>query len=119
MPRPPWMLPEVGTLFQPNADAVLGSLPPTWTQPGGPGTRVFPQQTDSAAGEFEPPMTPTGMYVPGCGHPCNCLAVFKQYDIITAEDVAIICCPACTYIQQIINPYRNYENYIKTPIFVG
>lgn len=111
-------LPQIGTLYNPRGDAALGNLPPTWTQPGGPGTQVFPRQTDSAAGEFEPPMVPIGWYIPGCGHPCNCLAIFRQYDSVTQQEMAIICCPACTYVQEII-PWDRYEDYIQTPIVVA
>lgn len=117
MPRPAWMLPELGSLYPISDDVIPSEMPPTWTQPGGPGTTVYPQQMDSAAGEFEPPMTPIGMYVPGCGHPCNCLKVFKQWDIITQQHWAIITCPACGYIQ-LLQLYSEYENYIETPIVV-
>lgn len=112
-------LPEIGTLYNPPGDAIPGTLPSVWSQPGGPGTRVFPQAYDSAAGEFEPPLIPYGMYIPGCGHPVNFLAVFREYDDESDEDAAIICCPVCTYIQRIIVPYDLFENYIETPILVA
>jgi hypothetical protein len=117
MPRPAWMLPEVGTLYNPSGDAIPGTLPPLYTQPGGPGTPVFPQPYDSAPGEFEPPLIATGMYSAGCGHIFNCNAVFKQFDIITQKDKAIICCPVCTYILA-IEDYDIFQNYIATPILV-
>lgn len=108
--------PQLGTLWNPYGDGIPGMSQKLWSQPGGPGTIVYPQMKDSAAGEFEPPMTPVGMYDFGCGHPMNCPAVFKVWDDDTQTEVALICCPACTYIQQIISPYSAYLDYIENPI---
>jgi len=30
-----------------------------------------------------------------------------------------VCCPVCSYIQEIIDPYENYSNYEITPIVVA
>jgi hypothetical protein len=118
-PIPPPLLPNIGTLYPAGGDAPLGNLPPTFTQPGGPGTPVFPQLTDSAAGQFEPPTTPTGMYTYLCLHTFNCPRVFKQFDPLTGQDAAIICCPVCGLIQDIIIPYDSFLNYIQNPILVS
>ena len=39
-------LPQIGTIYPLATDSILGqnSLGPLYTQPGGPGTQVFPQQ---------------------------------------------------------------------------
>lgn len=118
-PIPPPLLPNIGTLYPLSGDVPLGNLPPTWTQPGGQGTPVFPQPTDSAAGQFEPPTTPTGMYTFGCLHVFNCPRIFKQFDPLKSRDAALICCPMCGYIQDIINPYELYDDYIQNPIIVA
>lgn len=112
-------LPEIGTLYNPPGDAIPGTLPSVWRQPGGPGTTVYPQPYDSAAGEFEPPLIPQGMYSFQCGHIFNLPAIFEEYDPDTDEQAAIICCPVCTLVQQIIEPYEEYLNYIQNPIVVA
>jgi len=30
-----------------------------------------------------------------------------------------VCCPICSYIQEIIDPYANYQNYMDTPIVIA
>lgn len=112
-------LPETGLIYNPYGDAIRGTLASPWSQPNGRWTEVFPQQYDSAAGEFEPPLIPYGMYRLGCGHASNILAIFKEYDSDTGEQVALICCPVCTFLQQIISPYATYQNYIDVPIVVA
>lgn len=113
-----YYLPKVGTLYSPYGDAIPGTGTPLYTQPNGPGTPVVPQPYDSAAGQFEPPLLSIGMYSFGCGHFFNCPAVWKEFDVITEKDKALICCPVCTYIQE-IEDYDTYQDYIQTPIVVA
>lgn len=93
---------------------------PFWSQPGGIGTQVFPAQPSqfplNFQGYYQVPMTYPSLYVAGCLHAFNCYAVFEVYDPVLAEQVALICCPACQFIQAIIAPYSNYQNYEITPI---
>lgn len=112
-------LPQIGTLYNPSGDAIPGTLPSFWSQPGGPGTTVYPQPKDTAAGFLEPPLISIGMYVWGCGHITNLPAVFEAYDDETQERAALICCPTCTFIQLIIEPYSRYQDYIAIPIVVA
>jgi hypothetical protein len=112
-------LPQVGTLLQPFGDAIPGTLASPWSQPGGPGTTVFPQPYDSAAGQFEPPLISIGQYLWGCGHITNLPWIFKAYDDDSEEEAALICCPVCSYIQMILEPYERYLNYIDTPIVIA
>lgn len=112
-------LPVIGSLYSPSGDALPGTLPSFWSQPGGPGTTVYPQPYDSAAGEFEPPLIPYGMYSFMCRHIFNLPAIFEEYDPVSGEQAAIICCPVCTLVQQIIIPYSEYQNYLQTPLVVA
>jgi hypothetical protein len=112
-------LPTVGTLYQPLGDSPVGSLPSFWTQPGGPGTIVYPQPYDSAKGQIEPPLISVGMYVWGCGHITNLPWIFKAYDDVNNEEAALVCCPVCSFIQYIIEPYSEYLNYIQNPIVIA
>ena len=107
-------LPEIGTLYQ------NPSIPmQTWTQPGGPGTTVYPQAYDSARGFLEAPLNPTGQYVPGCGHASNILRIWEVYDSDTNQQAALICCPVCTFIVRIIEPYSAFDDYIVCPIVIA
>ena len=108
-------LPEVGTLYEnPSIPA-----PPTWSQPGGPGTKVYPQAQDSAAGEFETPLIPQGQYIPGCGHASNILRIIEIYDDVNDMQAALVCCSVCSFIIRIIEPYEEFDNYLVTPIVIA
>ena len=105
MAYPP--LPAIGSLYTP---AEPGNLPPTYTQPGGVGTPVFPQQP---LGER------SAQYSFGCSHFFNIPRIWQVYDPDTEEQAALICCPLCGYIQRIIEPYSEFDNYIQNPIIVA
>lgn len=94
-----------------------------WTQPGGQGTPVFPQLPTQFptinTGYPQVVMSYPALYVFGCLHPLNCAEIFEVYDPYIQEQVALVCCPMCSFIQQIITPYENYSNYEDTPIVVG
>lgn len=64
-----------------------------FSQPEGPGTLVYPQQS---VGEMN------GTFACGCGHFFNDWMVYEQ--AVCGITSAILCCPMCTYIQQIITP---------------
>lgn len=93
-----------------------------WTQPDGIGTKVFPQfPTRFPAVNIGYPQVVfsyPSLYVFGCLHSLNCPEIFEVYDPYLDEQMALICCPMCSYIQQII-PHAQYENYEDTPIVVG
>ena len=105
-------LPQIGTIYPLATDSILGqsSLGPLYTQPGGPGTQVFPQQS---LGEKSAP------YSFGCGHFFNLPAIWEQYDPATKQQAAIIACPICGYVQRIIEPYSEFLNYIQTPLVIA
>jgi hypothetical protein len=111
-------LPQIGQIYLPQGNVPLGSLPSFWQQPGGIGTPVYPQPVDSAAGFLEPPLFPTGMYVFLCLHTFNLPSIYAQADPDTGELMAIICCPVCSIVQQIV-PYSQFEDYIATPIVIA
>lgn len=109
----------VGQLY---GDGLVNGLP-FWSQPGGIGTKVFPEQPRKFPlqyqGYFQVPMTYPSLYVAGCGHAFNCYAIYEAYDPYGEEQVALVCCPACGYIQEIISPYSDYSNWEITPIVVA
>jgi hypothetical protein len=80
----------LGTLyFSPISAGVT-----VWTQPGGPGTLVFPQQQP---GEM------IGLFSFGCGHWFNNICVVFEADTDQVQ-VAYLICPLCSYIQRAIKP---------------
>ena len=95
---------------------------PVWSQPGGPGTQVFPalpQQFPTVnIGYPSVVMSYPALYYAGCLHPLNCWEIYSYYDPYEEEIMALVCCPMCSYIQQIL-PLATYENYEDVPILVG
>lgn len=100
---------------------------PVWKQPGGPGTPVFPQlptqfpwsgarvdNTDN----YTWPAAYSALYYFGCGHPLNCPEIFSGYDPYLEEVMAYICCPQCSYIQQVM-PLAQYQDNQQTPLVVA
>lgn len=83
---------------------------PVWSQPGGVGTQVFPAQPQ---GEH------SALYSALCQHWFNCYEVYEAFNPYTGNQVALLCCPRCSLINQIIEPYSSYANYEDTPIVVG
>lgn len=83
---------------------------PTWSQPGGIGTPVFPAQPQ---GEH------SALYTAGCLHWFNVYEIYQVYDPYGLQQVKLLCCPLCSFINQIITPAENYNNYEITPIVTG
>src|SRR6516162_9578598 len=90
---------NVGTQLYPQYNNIA------WTQPGGPGTIVFPQQTNSTIPGFPVPGSSQNdkgqalWPVWGCGHGTNVLRLFKDFDSVTGLSAACVCCAVCSYIQ--------------------
>lgn len=83
-------VPVVGEIFDPQ------DYNPKFTQPGGPGTAVFPAQQ---TGEL------VGMWFSGCGHSFNAWMV----DCVAVAGVptAVIMCPVCRFCQRLITPFSS------------
>jgi hypothetical protein len=77
---------EVGALFP-------ESYQPIYTQPGGIGTPVVPQQE---VGEL------TGIYRSPCGHSLNSWET--AWATVNGSQMAIVKCPLCGYINNIYTP---------------
>jgi hypothetical protein len=83
-------VPVVGQIFNPP-----GYLPP-FTQPGGIGSPVYPAQS---SGELA-----TSQWIMNyCNHGCNNFLV--QAATLNGQQVALILCPLCQTISQIISPF--------------
>jgi hypothetical protein len=98
--------PQLGTLL--NGGLVHGL--PVWTQPGGPGTIVFPQQR---LGEM------VGLWVmPYCQHWTNNLDLHFAMEVGGVQS-CLICCPLCSMIVRILTPASLYldnnSNFILFP----
>ena len=101
-------LPAIGTLY--NTGLVNGLL--VWTQPGGPGSIVQPQPP-----QINPPPTwknsnwlPAYPYVYigllswPCGHWTNTCEIYQEFDPVNEVEAALLCCPVCSFIVQIVEP---------------
>src|ERR1700690_4054612 len=93
-------VPVVGEIWNPP-----GYLPP-FTQPGGPGTATFPQQTSAEL---------TAQWVASCGHAFQCWLVASCS--INGVQTAVIQCPYCSYVQQLISPYDAIYTWPNEIIF--
>ena len=103
---------QLGTLYYKNFNNVA------WSQPGGPYTKVFPQQVTGNSNLLttEPFNELTGMFLFGCGHSVNQVLLEMDFDIPTQSQVALICCPTCSYVSRVINPWIQAYNPITAAI---
>lgn len=93
---------ETGILYEQNRKYL-----PTFTQPGGQGTSVFPaQQTGELVGRF----------IAGCGHAFEAWTIYS--DSCNGVQSAFLCCPVCNFIQQIFTPY-NLIHQFPNEIIMG
>jgi len=109
----------VGTLYIPT----YNNIP--WSQPGGTGTKVYPGQANNQ------PFTayPVGgqvidevgqsLWIWGCGHGSDVVKIFKDYDPGNKSSIALICCPICTFIASVIEPYEAIFDVTQYPIIIG
>ena len=109
--------PPLGTLYIANYNGIA------WSQPGGPGTIVYPQQNTGSFGypgdQLLMQEKGQGLWVSGCQHWLDTWQIWKDINVCTNQNVAILTCPICSFIQQIITPYEAAFNVIEYPILVG
>ncbi len=96
-----------------------------WTQPGGPGTIVYPRQVQASSNLFsvEPFSELTGMFIGSCGHSFDSITLYRSYDYVGQTSVALICCPLCSVLFRVIAPFEaavmgnegNLQNAILFP----
>jgi hypothetical protein len=84
---------------------------------------VYPTQNDGPFLQFPVPgqfISEAGeaLWRAGCGHGFDDWQVFKDYDDSTGKSAAIQCCPICTFIVAIIEPYELIFNVMQYPILV-
>lgn len=88
-----------------------------YVQPGGIGTPVVPQ----APQVNPPPSWKNSNWLPkfpyvyvgllswGCKHWTNTCEVYRAFDNYSGESAALLCCPTCSYIGYIVEPYEEWE----------
>jgi hypothetical protein len=81
-------------------------------------------------------MSYPSLYIGNCGHAYNCLEIFEVFQASggygeggygeggygvggAGDQAALACCPVCSAIQEIFDPYGNFSNYEITPIVVA
>lgn len=99
---------EVGILYR--GGKINGQQ--VYTQPGGPGTPVVPLPPQQYPGHDEGypqiPFAYFGFLLMGCGHWINSCEVNQVYDPYTGMQAALLCCPICGYIQEIVEPATDW-----------
>lgn len=96
---------------------------PFYTQPAGPGTKVFPSQRDSVPwvdypvvglilNEFNP------WWVPSCLHAIQFPALIQEWDYDTNQSVMLVCCSICSLVQRTIIPAAEAYNPVQNAIIV-
>lgn len=86
---------NIGTMYiQPNGPNGL------FSQPGGPGTQVFPAQvTGSDYFSTRPFSELSGLMVAGCAHYQDYPTLQQEYDEVSDSIVMLCLCSVCSYIQ--------------------
>ena len=94
-----------------------------WTQPGGVGTLVYPQpqqySPENYQGYQQSQMSYPALYSAGCGHFFNCYSIQEVFQPSSGDQVALVLCPQCGYVQQVIDPFSSFENYEDTPLVIA
>ena len=110
------VLSPLGALYIPKWNNIA------WSQPGGVGTKVFPQENSGSFGYPVPGirMEEAGqaLWISGCSHGFDCLQVFRDYDSNTQKSVAVLTCPVCTFILNYVEPYEAIEDVLQYPILI-
>ena len=108
MPSNDW---QIGALYPPGG---LNNI--KWSQPGGVGTPVYPQQQTGVDYFSSHPFSElSGQFSVGCGHFCNMPLVQQEYDYVTESSVALICCPLCGYVQYTLEPFESALSTVYQP----
>ena len=108
MPSNSW---AVGTLYPPGG---LNNI--KWSQPGGAGTLVYPQQQTGVDYFSTKPFSElSGQFSCGCGHFVNEPLIQREWDFVTDSSVALICCPMCGYVQYTLEPFEDALNPVLNP----
>jgi hypothetical protein len=109
-------LAPIGTIYVP------GWMGIAWSQPGGPGTQVFPAENTGPFTAY--PVggqlfaENSGLWFFGCQHSVMLPMIFRDYDSVTLMSAAMICCPICTYLQRVQEPYESIDDPMRYPIVI-
>jgi len=89
-----------------------------WSQPGGPGTPVFPAQPTGNSDLFSvlPFNSKTGTYIMGCNHSMDQVWLQRDWDYINNVAVGLILCPQCSYCSRVISPWEQAYNPLQQAI---
>jgi hypothetical protein len=105
---------QIGALYPPGGRNNIA-----WSQPGGIGSQVFPQQvTSTEYFQVTPFSELSGMMSCGCGHFLNTPLIQREYDYNTNSSVALLCCPLCGYVNSILEPFESALSTVSQPQIV-
>ena len=97
---------------------------PFFTQPGGPGTQVFPTQANAVPwtdypipglilNEYNP------WWAPPCGHSLKYFDLIQEFDYETNSSVMLITCAVCNFVVNTIEPASEAYNPIERAIIIS
>ena len=112
MPSNDW---TIGLQYNPKWNNV------DWSQPT-PGGLVYPQQQNDPFVNYPVPgqffVELTGLWVAGCGHWMDLPLLQLEFDYPSGQNVMLVCCSLCSYIQYAINPWTEAYDPVQTPIVI-
>ena len=109
MPMNDW---QIGQQWDPRYNGIA------WTQPGGIGTKVYPQEVTGNSNLFTtlPYNELTGTFIFGCGHSADQVYLQMDYDYMSDQQVGLICCPVCSFVQRVISPWTEAYNPLTAAV---
>jgi hypothetical protein len=108
-------IPPLGSLYITNYQGIA------WSQPI-PGGTVYPQQNTGPFGypgnQILMQEPGQGLWTSGCGHWWDCIQVFRDYDSDAQQSAAVLCCPLCSFLIRVVEPYELIEDPIQYMILI-
>lgn len=88
-------------------------------QPGGPGTQVFPAPATGVDYFSTAPFSElSGLQFPGCGHSLDYPTLQNEYDEDTGEQVVLVICSECSFIQYATTPENAYSTVFNPQVII-
>jgi hypothetical protein len=97
---------------------------PFFTQPGGPGTQVFPTQANNIPWTDYPTVglvlsEISPWWFPPCLHSIKSWKLIREFDYETNQSCCLICCEVCSFVVRAVIPYEEILNPIQYAIVIA
>jgi hypothetical protein len=105
----------IGSLYYPNWNNIA------WSQ-ATIGGAVLPGPNDGSFGYPQNQIlmqeSGQGLWTAGCAHWFDDFQIFRDYDTVAQSSAAIQCCPVCSFIIRVYEPYEEIFDTVRFPILV-